>query len=134
MTFSSDFWVNLIYFLSQVLLGLIGIWIGIHLYFRQEKKEQDKRYNEILEHLQLVEKQILQFNEKMQKVDGVTTTIQSELIGTQREVIYRLTGVRQSLTDEDLPEVRKGKKKILKTNKAKTSVNVSAPSAKRQQP
>jgi len=134
MTFTSDFWINLVYFLSQTLLGLVGIWIGIYLYFRQEKKEQDKRYDKILEHLEHIDRQILQFEGKIEKVDGATLMIQNELIGTQRDVIYHLTGaepVRQSLSDKDLPIVKKGRKKILTNSDLLSSAITQLPNDKR---
>lgn len=40
----SDF----IYFLLELFLGLIGIWVGIYLYLREQTKKQEQQYNFII--------------------------------------------------------------------------------------
>jgi predicted membrane chloride channel (bestrophin family) len=84
-----------IFFISQVVLSIAGIWLGIYLYFRQQQEAQNERYREINKTLETISSQIRSLSNKFQEMRNQLDSEISEVRG-QIALIEKTTSQTQS--------------------------------------
>jgi hypothetical protein len=103
MTLNSDFWLNFIFFLLQIVLSIGGIWVGIYLYLRQQQETQMQKYDAIIASLNQLHEELSEVKNKVYFLDVTTRESQKYLLETQREIIISYTKGNVILADVDNP-------------------------------
>jgi hypothetical protein len=86
---NNDPLINLLYFLFGVLLNIIGIWVGIYLYLRDQKKKQQQKDDLIINNLRLIQSELLKVKDKLENLDVSTKQTVQHLLETQRQVLLQ---------------------------------------------
>lgn len=77
--------------LLGILLSILGIWIGIYLYLRQDRKEQAEKYGSILKQLRELSKTVNRIEERLDTIDQSTNNVQNKLIEAQISLVQQFT-------------------------------------------
>lgn len=90
---------NLIYFLVGVFLNVAGIWIGIFLYLRQQKKDLERKYDLIIHNLRIVQQELLNTKDRLDRLDQSENETRIHYVEMHSQLLMQLTQAQIKLSD-----------------------------------